>query len=176
MKKLRYWLGLPLYNAILWSAMMLIIVTAMLELELNDMIWDFLYRVFADDRVSLITALAVLFGIPFVTALWFPMADEDRAPVWKFWLLSFGAIFGVCFSTWMTLSLFAIIGSEDAVDAIGSALTFSLGVSFALALCEMAGYSLGLLVSKIFASVKERAADKEPLFTALPVNENDERG
>lgn len=169
MKKLRYWLGLPLYNAILWSAGMLLIVTALFELELNDMIWDFLERAFADDGTMLIALLAVLFGLPFVTALWFPMADEDRAPVWKYWLLSFGAIFGVCFGTGLTVSLLAIIGEADWLYALGSVLRFCFFVSLALALCEMTGYSLGLLISKLFASVKERAADKEPLYTGLPI-------
>ena len=136
MKALRYWLGLPLYNFLLWLAYILFCY--------NDVL-----RIGEDAQLDVIAYLFLSTLVcPLLTALYYPVRRDDCRPLYAVVLKSGAVIFAVCF---LTLAIMDINNIFD-LEAIGIGALFSL----ILAVIEMVGYGIGLVLADRVADAKDR--------------------
>ena len=135
MRTLRYWLGLPLYNLLLWLAYILICY--------NDML-----RIGEDAQLDVIAYLFLSTLVcPLLTALYYPVRRDDCRPLYAVVLKSGAVIFAVCFLTLLVINLW-----DFSIYTIGSIALLSL----ILAAREMVGYGIGLVLADRVADAKDR--------------------
>ena len=118
MKTLRYWLGLPLYNLMLWA------VCVVFVKGLVDEPWEPHNTLFVCIAFSVLT-------VPFAVSLYYPVEREDCRPLWQPVVISFAAIFIVAQIT-LTVLIETFLGA-----------TF---IAVMLAFAELTGYAIGLLI------------------------------
>lgn len=137
MRTLRYWLGLPLYNVLLWLAYILFCYNDVLKLG------DYVLQ----DNILVCLFLSTLV-CPLLTALYYPVGREDCRPLYAVVLKSGAVIFAVCF---LTLAMMDINNIFD-FETMGIDALFSL----ILAVIEMAGYWIGLIIANAVSNAALR--------------------
>lgn len=134
MRSLRYWLGLPLYDLLLWLGYVLFCYSDVLGLG-------------ADRADGLMALLGLsMFVLPLLTALYYPVRREDCRPLHKTVLISAAAIFGVSFVTFIALDIPNVYLESIAIDAVWSLMltfiqigSYSLGLGIACGVSQLIG-------------------------------------
>ena len=140
MKTLRYWLGLPLYNLILWA-----VCVAFVKGLYNEP-W------MLNETTLVCIAFSVLTA-PFAVSLYYPVERGDCRPLWLPVVISFAAIFIVA-----QITLTVLIGTFLGATFIAVMLAFA----------ELVGYSIGLLLKESAHRKSEAAQAPKPTPLRLP--------
>lgn len=139
MRSLRYWLGLPLFNAII---LLIVIVIQILSSRVSEEVLIATSSIFAG-----VLGFGGLFLIPMITALYYPVMRKDFLPLRKTVWVSFAGIAFVCF-----LSL--ILQWQVFNDEFFNDLFIDLLLSLIISSVEICGYAIGLMIARRIANRK----------------------